>query len=806
MRRTRTSGPARKILTGIAIIGGTALFAVPALVLSTFPVRSGRLRVAGLRGSIRIETDRRGVPTIRAATFEDALFGLGWAHARDRLWQMELQRRVGSGRLAEALGPKLLSTDRFLRTVGFRRAAESAVSALSPAARRRLSAYRTGVNAYLASSMARPIETTVLRIRIEPFDDADCLVWSKLMAWDLAGNAAGEIRRAKLVARVGPERAAELLPVVPATPTILRDEEWQPPDPAAAPASAPRPRARARGRRVPSRAVWQSLEDAFSLASRLGFGGEAVGSNSWVVAGSRTRSGKPILANDPHLGLRTPSIWYLARLEAPGIAVEGATLPGLPGIVIGHNDRIAWGVTNLEPDVQDLYLERLDPKDPSRYLWKGQSLPFETRMEILRVRGAANVRLPVRTTVHGPVVTDVIAGADRLSAPVSLRWTGLDPADRTGEAFLTIDEARDWTTFLAGVALLHAPGQNFVYADVDGHIGYTASGAIPIRPRSDGLLPVSGAGEDDWTGFIPFERLPRTLDPARGYVVTANNRVVSDAYPWPLARDWSEPYRAHRIEDRILSTPRLTREDVRAIQLDRVSYQARDVLPLLLDTRPADRLSAAALARLRGWKGDFSPDSVPASIYAAWYAALSTMPEDELGEPAAPAVRSRFLIQSLAAESPWCDDVKTPRRETCAEFKSATLSRAVTLLRTRLGADQRNWRWDRLHRARFPHAAFDGVPVLSRLFSLETGQGGDASTVNVGAYRRDGSFRMTDGPSYREIIDLSDLPASLYVHTTGQSGNPFSAGYRNLLPMWKGGRYFTIGRDDDAKVLKLEAR
>ncbi|MDQ2870368.1 MAG: penicillin acylase family protein [Acidobacteriota bacterium] len=802
MRRTRTSGPARKILTGIALFGGVALFAIAALILSTFPVRSGHLRVAGLRGPIRIETDRRGVPTIRAATFEEALFGLGWAHARDRLWQMELQRRVGSGRLAEALGPKLLPTDRFLRTVGFRRAAESALTALSPMARRRVSAYRSGVNAYLASSMTRPIETTILRIRIEPFDDADCLVWSKLMAWDLAGNAAAEIRRAKLVAQVGPDRAAELLPAVPAAPTILRDEEWQAPVSAAAPASAPRPRTRAR--RTRSRAGWQSLEDAFALAARLGFGGEAVGSNNWVIAGSRTRSGKPLLANDPHLGLRTPSIWYLARLEAPGLAVEGATLPGLPGIVIGHNDRIAWGLTNLEPDVQDLYLERVDPKDPSRYLWKGQSVPFETRMEILRVRGGADIRFPVRTTVHGPVVTDVISGADRLSAPVSLRWTGLDPGDRTGEAFLTIDEAKDWTTFLAGVALLHAPGQNFVYADVDGHIGYTASGAIPIRPRSDGLLPVPGDGADDWTGFIPFERLPRTFDPARGYVVTANNRVVSNAYPWPLAGDWPEPYRARRIEDRIVSTPRLTREDVRAIQLDRVSYQARDLLPLLLDTRPSDRSSAAALDRLRGWKGDFSPDSVPASIYAAWYAALSTIPEDELREPVAPAVRSRFLIQALAADSPWCDDVRTPRRETCADLKSETLSRAVVLLRARLGADQRNWRWERLHRARFPHAAFDGVPVLSRLFSLETGQGGDASTVNVGAYRRDGSFRMTDGPSYREIIDLSDLPASLYVHTTGQSGNPFSSGYRNFLPMWKSGRYFTIGKDADAKVLELE--
>ena len=800
MRRTPTGGPAGKVLAAVALVAVLAIVGLVFLLLSTFPARSGRVRVAGLRHSIRIVTDPRGVPTIRAGSFDDALFGLGWAHARDRLWQMELQRRVGSGRLAEALGAKLLPTDRFLRTVGFRRAAEAALRALSPEARGRLSAYRSGVNAYLASSMARPIETTILRISVTPFDEADCLVWSKLMAWDLAGNAVSELRRAHLIARVGPDRADQLLAPAPAVPTILRDEEWQLPV-APAPASPARPRSRTR--RGGSRAAWQALEDAFALSEGLNFGGEAVGSNNWVVAGSRTRSGKPLLANDPHLGLRTPSLWYLARLEAPGIAVEGATLPGLPGIIIGHNDRIAWGVTNLEPDVQDLFVERVDPKDPARYLWKGQSLAFETRTEILHVRGGADVRLSVRTSVHGPIVTDVISGADRLRAPVSLRWTGLDADDRTGEAFLTLDEAKDWRSFLAAVSLLHAPAQNFVYADVDGHIGYTASGAIPLRPRSDGLLPTPGDGEDDWSGYIPFERLPRTLDPPRGYIVTANNRVVSDAYPWPIARDWPEPYRARRIEDRILATPRLTREDVRAIQLDRVSYQARELLPLLLDTNPADKESRAALARLRGWKGDFAPDSAPAAIYAAWYAALSAMPEDELGEPAAAGVRSRFLIQALTSESPWCDDVRTPRRETCADFKTATLSRAVVLLRTRLGADQRKWFWERLHRARFPHAAFDGVPVLSRLFSLETGQGGDASTVNVGAYRRDGTFRMTDGPSYREIIDLADLPASQYVHTTGPSGNPFSAGYRDFLPLWKAGRYFTIGKDRREKTLEL---
>lgn len=775
----------RKAAAVVAALAVLILIALALLIASTLPHRSGRRAVSGLNASLRIETDARGVPTIRAGSRDDALFGLGFAHARDRLWQMELQRRIGSGRLAEALGKSLLPTDRFLRTVGFRRAAESALKALSPGMRGALAAYRSGVNAFLAEGRGLPIEFRLLRIPATPFDDVDCLVWSKMMAWDLSGNAAAEIRRVRLESAVGPAQASELLAPAPEEPTILRDGEWRMP-------ALPLPAPAGSGRSEATTGPFEFPSDALAA---FGFGGESIGSNSWVVAGSRTRSGRPILANDPHLGLRTPSIWYLARLEAPGFFVEGATLPGLPGVVIGRNARIAWGLTNLEPDVQDLFVETPDPAHSDRYMNRGRSLAFERRVETIRVRGASDSRLEVRSTVHGPVVTEVLANAGGLGGAVSLRWTGLDDGDRTAEAFLAIDSAPDWPAFLEAVSRLHCPGQNFVYADVDGHIGYTASGAVPIRPRSDGLRPVSGSGGDEWSGFIPFQDLPRSLDPARGYVVTANERVVSPRYPWPLAADWVEPYRARRIEDLILAAPPLSVEEVRSIQLDRVSYQAKDLLPLLLTTAPRDASSGAALDRLRGWDFAFDPDSVPATIYAAWYAQLSTMPEDELKEPAAPSVRSRFLMNALRGDSPWCDDVRTSARETCADFRAATLSRAVSDLRRRMGDDPAAWRWERLHRARFPHAAFDGVPVLRRLFSLETGQGGDGSTVNVGAYRRDGSFRMTDGPSYRQIIDFANLPGSRYVHTTGQSGNPFEKGYREFLPLWREGKDFSLGSE-----------
>lgn len=816
----RRRNPARwagRVLFALFVL---LILAAGGLVVSTLPGRSGRARARGLRSPIRIETDARGIPTIHAADFEDALFGLGWVHARERLWQIEFQRRVGAGRLAEILGPKLLPTDRFLRTVGFRRAAEAALAAVSPPVRARVAAYRSGVNAYLESTHTRPAEARILRDTIAPFDDVDCVVWLKLMAWDLSGNASAEIRRARFQARLGAVRTGELFVPAPETPTILRDGEWPEPGSAAASPAAPpgsRPasspsrrrhtRARASSEPSSSEEPWTELADAMALLDDLGFGGEAIGSNSWVVAGTRTRSRKPMLANDPHLGLRAPGVFFLARIEIPGLSIEGATLPGVPGVVIGRTDRFAWGLTALEPDVEDLFLERTDPADRSHYLWRGTSIPFQSRTETIVIRGRPPEHLVVRETVHGPIVTDALSGAEALGAPVALRWTGLDPGDRSLEAVLGIDGATDWTSFLAAAELLHCPSMNLVYADRDGHIGYTASGAIPIRPSADGLLPVSGEGSDDWSGTIPFRDLPRTLDPARGYLVTANHRVVSSRYPWPLSRDFVEPYRARRIEDRLLALPRATPEDMHSIQEDRVSYQARDLLPRLLATRPSGDGGRDAIRSLRAWNGEFGPASVPASIYAAWYAELSKMPEDELGEPAASGVRSRFLMNALDTNSSWCDDVRTPRTETCADFLTSTLDRALATLRARLGKKPSGWRWDRLHRARFPHAVLDGVPLLSRLASLETGQGGDGSTVNVGAYRRDGTFRMTDGPSYRQIVDWGSPAEARWVGATGQSGNFFERGYRDFLPLWRDGKDVPMkGEPGERRVFVIEPR
>ncbi len=786
----------KKTLLLAASLLALAVLVTAWAVWRTFPRENGSVKVAGHAAPITIETDARGVPTIRARSTPDAFFGLGYAHAKDRLWQMEFQRRVGAGRLAEILGPGALAADRFLRTVGFQRAAESAWRSLPAAQKRLLEAYAAGVNGFLASDPARPIEFRILSVAPEPWRPVDSLAWAKMMAWDLAGNAREEIRRARFAAALGPEKAAEILPLAASEPTILADGEWQ-----AAPVSAA-----ISDPRFPISGPWSPLDRVFASLDPLGLAaGEDLGSNSWVLAGSRTATGRPILANDPHLGLRAPSVWYLASLDAPGYRAVGATLPGVPGVIIGRNERIAWGLTSLEPDVQDLFVEAVDPQDPSRYRHRGEWRSFETRVEKIRIRGGKEEDLVVRGSVHGPIVTGVLSGAETLGSTVALRWTGLDGGDHTAAAFFAINTARNWSEFLSGVRQLQSPPQNFVYADVEGQIGYAASGAMPIRPRADGLLPVSGSGEDDWTGTIPFETLPRVLNPSRGFVAAANNRVVSAAYPHSFGLTWAEPYRARRISEMIESRPRVTLADVAAMQLDRRSLQAGELLPMLLrDTVPADAASRDALGRLARWDLEMAPDSVSAAIYAAWFVELAEMPADELEGLPRGRTRGRFLINALREAAAWCDDVRTPRVESCADFQAAALQRAVAFLAKRLGSDAAGWKWERLHRATFSHGAFGDLRALKRLFNLEVGQGGDASTVNVGAYSQDGGFAMTDGASYRQVIDLANPLESRFVHTTGQSGNVFARGYRDFLPLWRSGELFGIGQDPAVKTLVLE--
>ncbi|WP_370567331.1 penicillin acylase family protein [Deinococcus sp. DB0503] len=527
------------------------------------------------------------------------------------------------------------------------------------------------------------------------------------------------------------------------------------------------------------RALQAQLEAARALGlERL----PGKGSNDWVIAGSRTASGKPILADDPHLALSSPMLWYLADVQGPRLRAIGATIPGLPGIVIGRNDRVAWGVTNVNPDVQDLYIEPDGAK-------------LTARTEVIKVKGQPDVHLTVRESEHGPIISDVGAGA--VGPRVALKWTALQPGDTTLEAFLGLNYARNWPDFVAALKRYVAPSQNFVYADVDGNIGYYAPGRVPIRRGWDGSLPVPGDGQHEWTGFIPFAQLPHTFNPAHGLVVTANNKVVPEGYPFNLGniRNWAEPYRAERITALLTQKPReLTVDDVKRVQLDTVSLVWRDLKPFLLATRPDGDLSRQALEQLRGWNGDERIDVVPPTIFEAWLAELQQMAQDELGDGT--RLSSLAVLNQLRANGQLCRNERneTTGPQDCAGELQVSLKRAVDRLAARLGPNPAGWTYGKVHTVASNHRAFGGVKALGWLFNHSTPTNGGTNTVNVARPDPD-TLRQTQGPSYRQIIDLSDLNRSIYVGTLGQSGNPFGDHVSDQQQLWAAGEYLPMSTD-----------
>lgn len=748
----------------------------------SLPQTSGEIRVSGISGPVTIVRDSDGVAHITGATETDVAFGLGFVHAQERLWQMEVQRRIGHGRLSEIFGATTLNTDRFLRTLGVTRAAHSAYERLDADTVAMLEAYAAGVNAFLATNPVLPPEFLILGVQPEPWQPIDSLVWAKMMAWDLGGNWNDEMMRSLLIARIGAEDADFLMPAYTADgPLILPEGALSQPA-----TSAARPNGT-----IQSTTAHAMLELWETAHLTTGLGNRLAGSNNWVIGGARTASGKPLLVNDPHLGNRIPSIWYLAHIQGGTINSIGATFPGLPAVVIGHNERIAWGVTNTGPDVQDLYIERIDAQNYVEY--NGRREPVILISETINVKDAEPVTLTVRITRHGPIISDVTSGTGETLA---FRWTALDEEDATIRAFLNINQARNWEEFTAALRDYKAPMQNFVYADVEGNIGYYAPGALPIRRNGDGTLPVPGwTDEYEWVGYVPFEDLPHSYNPPQGYIATANNRVVGDEYPYLLGTSWAAPYRAQRIVEMIEQGNRLTVADMRTMLGDVVSVQARELLPALLDVQPAGARETAALELLRGWDGAMRGDSAAAAVYQAYYyAAIETIFADELrdlfagqyqGERDFPAMALRTVL--LDERSEWCDDVTTPTvTEDCATILAKALTRGLEAMAdAQEESNPARWRWDRVHQAVFPHTPFSQIEALRGVFERRIPNGGDNFTVNVAPVRLTEPYLQYNAPSYRQIIDLGDLNASRFIHTTGQSGNVLSSRYSDYLERWQ---------------------
>ncbi len=774
------------VLAVLLVIAGGVVYL---WLRGSLPDTQGTRAVAGIAAPVEITRDRHGLVYIHADSAEDAYFALGYAHAQDRLWQMEAMRRLGAGRLAEIAGVRFVAQDRLMRTLGLYRLAEESVPLLSAAVRDALDAYARGVNAWIAGhSGALPPEFALLGAVPEPWRPADSLVWGRLMAFALSGNWRRELLRVRLDDRLGKARAAQLFPPYPddAPVTIAGDGHADagtlPDGPA------------------PTRAAALVLDAlARALPAPPPSGGA---SNAWVLAGTRTGTGKPILANDPHLGFRAPNVWYLVRITAPGLTVSGATAPGVPFHVLGHNARIAWGMTTTGADTEDLVVEKLAPGAPGRYLAPDGARPFVIRQETIRVRGGPDVPLTVREARDGPVISDIsdsLAGLAGTGAVIALRSAALRPDDRSAEALYRLDRAKDWTDFTAALAYFDSPVQNVAYADTAGHTGLSVAGRVPIRRKGNGETPVPG--EDaayDWDGFIAPAALPRTLDPASGLIVNANNRVIGADYPHFISSDWEEPYRAERIEQ-VLSVPGPHGVAAsRKLQMDAVSLAARELLPVLLQATPRTDTTAPLLDRLKDWDGTADRNRPEPLLFTAWLRhIMADVFDDELG-PLAKGfgrLKPRLIERVITRDTAWCDDTATKPREACPQVLAGALLEAREALSRRFGGDVAQWRWGSAHLANFRDAALDWIPGLGALTRITIATDGDDFTVNRGTPRLGDArnpYAHVHGASFRGLYDLSDLDRSLFAMPGGQSGNPLSPHYRDLTRGWRDGAYVTL--------------
>lgn len=757
-------------------------------LLSALPQTQGRIILSGPSAEIRIERDADGVPLITAQNDPDAAFGLGFVHAQERLFQMELQRRYGAGRLAEIFGPQALASDRQMRVLGLYRAAVAEIPFLSAEMSRSLNAYAAGVNAVVAGRRgALPPEFLLLGFTPELWQPVDSLVWGKLMALQLGGNYRGELLRARMAETIPADDLAFLYPEYPRdAPTTL-------------------------AQMIP---IYRQLALDRLYEALPNIVGPHYASNNWVVDGQHSASGKPLLANDPHLAFTAPGFWYLARLTTPQHQIAGGTVAGVPLVVIGHNERIAWGFTTTTADVEDLFVEKLDPLDAGRYLTPQGSEPFKSRHETIAVRGAAPVDIEIRETRHGPVLSDVLRTATAEPGFVlALAATFTIPQDRSAEALWDANRAVDWASFRAAWQKFVGPMQNVVYADVDGTIGFVAPGLVPIRRNGRGWLPAPGwTGEYDWTGFVPFAALPSATDPSSGHFASANNKIIPDSYPYFLSRDWDLPNRAERIEALLAETPVQTPQSSAAMQADGLSLMAQHLVPLMTRLAESGAASREVIERLRRWDFRMDIDKAEPLLFTAWLREFSrSILSDRLGRAASDYwdLKPRVMEAVLTERQDWCDDPKRPGEESCGRRLAVSLATALAELRRDYGADMAQWRWGRAHAAVFASPVFSRIPLLRDWLEVSIPTAGAYDTLNRGPSGiRDETkpFEQRYGAGLRIITDLASPQDSRMITVPGQSGNPLSPHFSDLLQRWRDFAWLVPGRAATVSTLVLVPR
>ena len=782
---------------GLLALVLVVLGAVGVYLMRAQPQHEGTLRVAGLKSSVKVSRDGAGVVHIEGDSMTDTAFALGFTHAQERGWQLEFNRRIMHGELAEILGEAALPVDKLLRTLGIYQAAQKQYAAYPEDVKATLQAYSKGIQAFYASGN-QTLSPEFLLLGTKPggrsgvaWEPADSVGWALMMALDLGGNWGQEISRLSVAKVLDTQRLWELYPgypgEAPATSVDLAKLYKE---------------LGVYTNKVSTSGSASSSSHASLAVPFLDEPGlvEGKGSNNWVISGERTASGKPLLANDPHLGLGTPAIWFYAHLKSPEQNVIGATLPGMPLVVLGHNSHVAWGFTNTGPDVQDLYLEKINPSNPLQYQTPDGWQAFVTRQETIRVKGKPDVVHTVRSTRHGPVLSDAqSAHADIIDTRkfvLSLRWAALDEDNRTLMAGIRGNQAKTINDFFEAFKDYHSPMQNVVVADDQGRIAYKAFGKVPVRKADNDLMGMAPApGWDakyDWAGWLPMAQTPEDLG-QKGWIATANQRITPEGYPHFLGQDWVAPHRMDRITQMIEAKPQHDIESMKTMQNDVLSLSTQRLMPHLLAAQSSHALAPAAMKVLQSFNGEMKTEEAAPLIFAFWADELTrALVEPQLGKELFKSQYGKRHFRSFLEDTMDKQDGFWCAPKSCADQSSEAFTRALDRLSKAQGKDIANWQWGKAHMAISSHRPLGQSPFLAKWLDVVEPSPGDPFTVNVGTYWLNEThepFASRHAPSMRAIYDLSDLQNSLFIYQTGQSGVIGSEHYKDMSHEWASGQY-----------------
>jgi penicillin amidase len=741
-------------------------------VRKSLPQISGQAVVSGITEDVEIIRDGYGVPHIYAQNEPDLYFALGYAMAQDRFWQMEFQRRLGQGRLAEIFGEELLEVDRYFRlmTAGWTHQPVSDEYAFIT------NSFADGVNAYLETHSDRlPIEFKILRYTPEPWAPEDYLAISKVVNWGLSQGWRVDVTAGKILDKVGETKFKEAFPAWPSGSPVIVPE----------------------GAQISAKLADAILKSLSRIEKQVNLPAPGA-SNNWVVAGSRSVGGKPILANDPHLMLTNPSIWWEAHLVCPTINVSGFTMAGAPGIAMGRNRHVAWGVTNVMVDDVDFFIEKLNPDNTRQYRYQGRWEDMQVIKETIRIKGKDPLKLDIGLTRHGPILVEEKAGPE-LTA-IAVKWAFTDGLQSAKALYLLAKSANTHEVALA-LKYWELPSQNFVFADTGGNIGYWCCATIPIRSKGDGLLPVPGwNGDYEWQGYVPFETRPHLINPEQGYIASANNKVTVKNYPHFISHYWEPVDRITRIHQLLKTTQKLSVEDVKQMQQDLFSGLASEVTPVILralEKGSADANVQKARRILADWDFKMGKDSVAACLFEMTFMhMLENIFKDELGfelyeqylkTSVFPPRAIRQLVRNGA--STWFDDVNTTDTETMEDIIFQSVKQTIGQLKDEFGDDMTQWEWGKIHTLTFEHPLGKKKP-LDRIFNIGPFQvGGSRQTVNMKLYSYEKPYNAILGASYRMIVDFSDMDVANHVLPTGESGQLGSPHHKDQIDLYLNGQY-----------------